>query len=117
MSVPFNSASMQGPSALAGSVNSMASPNLIGYDIRTISLIIVRVTSASTRKVTVSDQLRTDARKFRPGLVLFSDSTLVNGHGPAMQERRALRNSLPSPASRDTEPIAAFHLPSGEHGP
>src|ERR1700730_6793220 len=41
---------------------------------------------------------------------------LVNGHGPAMHEALASRNSLPGPASRETDPSAAFHLPSGEHG-
>src|SRR5579883_114034 len=45
-----------------------------------------------------------------------SVSTLVNGHGPAMQERRALRNSFPSPESRNADPIEAFHCPSGEQG-
>src|SRR5579864_9439130 len=45
-----------------------------------------------------------------------SDSILVNGHGPAMQETRALRNSFPGPASSVVDPSAAFHLPSGEHG-
>src|ERR1700757_762876 len=40
----------------------------------------------------------------------------VNGHGPAMQEARAERNWLPTPASIVAFPTAAFHLPSGEHG-
>jgi len=33
-----------------------------------------------------------------------------------MQETLAFRNSFLSPASSDMEPIAAFHLPSDEHG-
>src|SRR5260370_23145186 len=43
-------------------------------------------------------------------------SILVNGHGPAMQEARALRNSLPAPASSEAVATAAFHFPSGEQG-
>ena len=38
------------------------------------------------------------------------------GHGPAIHDALALRNSFPVPASREAEPIAAFHFPSGEHG-
>ena len=52
----------------------------------------------------------------RPPREKRSDSILVKGHGPAIQETLAFRNSFPSPASSDAEPIAAFHLPSGEHG-
>src|SRR6202011_863265 len=33
-----------------------------------------------------------------------------------MHEALASRNSLPGPASREADPSAAFHLPSGEHG-
>src|SRR6478672_5254531 len=49
----------------------------------------------------------------RPGLK-SSDSTLVKGQGPAMQESLTLRNSFPSPASMSRAPSDAFHLPSGE---
>src|SRR5271156_4310362 len=73
-------------------------------------------TSASSRKVTVSDQLRAETMKRRRSGEKFSNSILVNGHGPAMQETLALRNSLPSPASRESEPIVAFHFPPGAHG-
>src|SRR5215469_11470561 len=41
-------------------------------------------------------------------------SIRVKGHGPAMQEARALRNWFPGPASREIEPLDALHLPSGE---
>src|SRR5208283_2968640 len=73
-------------------------------------------TSASNKNVAVSDQSRAATIIVRPPWLHLSDSIFVNGQGPAMQEARALRNSLPAPASRDTELIAAFHLPSGEHG-
>src|SRR5580700_795495 len=73
-------------------------------------------TSASSKKVVVSDQFRADALIVWPPLEKPSLSILVNGHGPAMQDTRALRNSFPVPASRNAEPIAAFHLPSGEQG-
>ena len=33
-----------------------------------------------------------------------------------MHDTRAFRNSFPGPASRLAELMAAFHLPSGEHG-
>src|SRR5258708_39428041 len=46
-----------------------------------------------------------------------SCSTWLKGHGPARQEIRTLRNSLPPPASSVVPPMAAFHFPSGEHGP
>src|ERR1017187_4922070 len=73
-------------------------------------------TSASTRKVTVSDQLRTETLRWRRSGVKFSCSIFVKGHGPAMQETLALRNSLPSPASSDKEPIVPFHLLPGAQG-
>src|SRR6185503_17466953 len=75
-----------------------------------------RKTSASRANVVVSDQLRTEAVMTRPALEKPSDATSVNGHGPEMHDRRALRNSLPAPASRETLPTEAFHLPSGEQG-
>jgi hypothetical protein len=53
---------------------------------------------------------------FRPPREKSSDSILVNGQGPAMQETRAFPKTFPCPASRDAEPIAAFHLSSGEQG-
>src|SRR5713101_5490729 len=52
----------------------------------------------------------------RPPREKPSDSIFVKGHGPAIQDALAFWNSLPSPASRDAEPIAAFHRPSGEQG-
>src|SRR5438034_728999 len=73
-------------------------------------------TSASTRKVAVSDQLRADTVMVRPPRRNVSFSNLVKGHGPAMQEARTFRNSLLSPASNVRPPILAFHLPSGEQG-
>ena len=81
-----------------------------------MSLVMGRTTSASNKKVVVSDQLRTNTLKWPPSCESFSCSIFVKGHGPAMQETLTLRNSFPSPASRDTEPIAAFHLPPGAHG-
>src|ERR1017187_6700496 len=38
------------------------------------------------------------------------------GRVPAIHDARALRNSLPRPASSVAEPMAAVHLPSGEQG-
>src|SRR5580700_6643263 len=73
-------------------------------------------TSASSRKVAVSDQSRAETMMVWPPWENLSVSILVKGQGPAMQETRASRNSLPAPASSDAEPMAAFHLPSGEHG-
>src|SRR5580704_12508990 len=73
-------------------------------------------TSASSRNVAVSDQSRAETMIVRPPCEKWSESILVNGHGPAMQEARAFRNSLPVPASSVAEPTAARHLPSGEHG-
>ena len=64
----------------------------------------------------MSDQLRADTLSMRPPCDTSSSSILVNGQGPAIQEVLAFRNSLPSPASSDSEPIEAFHFPSGEHG-
>src|SRR5580658_38220 len=75
------------------------------------------ITSASNKNVVVSDQLRTDTLKWRRSSERSASSILVKGHGPAMQETLGLRNSFPSPASRDREPIVAFHLPlPGEQG-
>src|SRR4029077_2477914 len=73
-------------------------------------------TSASTRNMAVSDQSRAVTMMTFPPAEKRSDSILVKGHGPAMHETRALRNSFPWPASSVVEPSAAFHLPSGEHG-
>ena len=73
-----------------------------------------RKTSASNIKVAVSDQSRADAVMVWPPWEKWSASILVKGQGPAMHEARALRNSLPAPASKVAEPTAAFHLPSGE---
>jgi len=41
-----------------------------------------------------------------------SPSIFVKGQGPAMHDARALRNSLPGPASIAADPSAACHLPS-----
>src|ERR1700690_977422 len=81
-----------------------------------MSLTMGRNTSASRRNVAVSDQFRADTFTSRPPCKKSSASILVKGHGPAMHEVRALRNSFPSPASSEADPIAAFHLPSGEQG-
>lgn len=48
-----------------------------------------RYTSAWSRKVVVSDQSRTETEMVRPGRENPSESILVNGQGPAMQETRA----------------------------
>src|SRR6185437_14481295 len=73
-------------------------------------------TSASTRKVAVSDHTIAVTVMTRPSCSTCRGSMRVNGHGPAMHEARILRNSFPTPASRVAAPIAAFHFPSGEHG-
>src|SRR5580698_9779398 len=73
------------------------------------------VTSASNRKVAVSDQSRAETLIVCPPWEK-SESILVNGHGPAIHDARGFRNSFPVPASRVAEPCAARHLPSGEHG-
>src|SRR5690242_18656310 len=74
------------------------------------------MTSASTRKVAVSDQTSAEAVMVRPGRSGLLVSILVKGHGPAMHEARTLRNSFPPPASSTVLPAAAFHFPSGEQG-
>src|SRR5277367_5718247 len=89
---------------------------MAGYASRVASLGMSRVTSASTRNVTVSDQLRTVTVMVRPGRGPAPVSILVNGQGPAMQDTRALLNCSPAPASIVMLPIDALHLPSGEHG-
>src|SRR5437588_3282863 len=104
------------PSAVAGNVKLSARPKITGWDSCTISLTMGWNTSASNKNVAVSDHTRTDAVIICPPLENPSLSILVNGHGPAMQETLALRNSFPAPASREAEPIAAFQAPSGEHG-
>src|SRR5262245_19458013 len=73
-----------------------------------------RTTSASRTNVVVSDQFSTVAAITRPPFENGSAVTRVTGHGPAMQERRVLRNSFPTPASIDTPPAVAVHRPSGE---
>src|SRR3954463_4445842 len=73
-------------------------------------------TSASNRNVAVSDQVRAETEMICPPFDDRSDSIFVNGHGPAIHDTRASRNSLPGPASSVAEPSAAFHFPSGEHG-
>src|ERR1700730_8620194 len=83
---------------------------------RTMLVIWGRKTSACSRNVVVSDQLRTATLMCRPPCENPSKSTLVKGQGPAMQETLAVRNTLPAPASSDSAATAAFHLLSGEQG-
>ena len=64
----------------------------------------------------MSDQFRTDTLITRPPREKLSDTTDENGHGPAMQDTRAFRNSFNSPASSDAEAVVAFQRPSGEQG-
>src|SRR5579863_483504 len=78
--------------------------------------MLVRVTSASSTKLTVSDQSRTLTLIFLPLREKLSVSIRVNGQGPAMQVTLPSRNSFPSPASSEAPPTAAFHFPSGEQG-
>src|SRR5205085_11403610 len=73
-------------------------------------------TSASTRKVAVSDHTSAEIEIVLPVRSKLVVSIFVNGQGPAMHDARALRNSFPAPASSNVLPLAAFHLPSGEHG-
>src|ERR1700678_485002 len=80
------------------------------------SLGMGRVTSASTRNVTVAHQSITCTVMVRPGLGVAPVSIRVNGHGPAMQETRAFSNRCPTPASMVIPPWEAFHLPSCEQG-
>src|SRR6266496_5283335 len=103
------------PSAEGGRVKLSASPKIAGYEFRTTSVVIGWKTSASTRKVAVSDHVVPETETVRPSCSSPEGSMRVNGQGPAMQEARALRNSLPSPASSDVDAVAARHLPSGEH--
>src|ERR1700686_1238349 len=107
---------MLGPSAEADKLKFRVWPKITGYASRTMSLTMGWPTSASSRKVVVSDQFRTETLTFRPPRERSSNSTLAKGHGPAMQETLAFRNSFPSPASKDAEASVAFHFPSGEHG-
>src|SRR4026209_1582738 len=104
------------PSAVAGKVKFRARSKITGVDLRMLSLTMGRKTSASSKKVVVSDQLRADTLMAMLVREKPSDSILVKGHGPAIQDTLAFRNSFPSPASKKAEPIAAFHFPSGEHG-
>ena len=62
----------------------------------------------------VSDQSRANAVMIWSPCERRSASIFVKGQGPAIHEARALRNALPAPASKVAEPMAAFHLPSGE---
>src|ERR1700739_457285 len=83
---------------------------------RITSPTFLRKTSPSSRKVVVSDQFRTEALMVRPPCEKWSDSTEVKGHGPAMQDNLAFRNSFPSPASSVADATAALHLMPGEQG-
>src|SRR5262249_32879349 len=105
---------MLSPWAAGGSVKFRDLPETNGYEYLTTSLIIGRTTSASTRKVAVSDQVIADTRIIRPGCSSSEVSIFVKGHGPAIHEARALRNSFPAPASSAIAPSEAFHLLSGE---
>src|ERR1700730_429706 len=112
----FISAMMLGPSALGGKVKFMVRPKMTAEECRTVSPTCERNTSPWSKKVVVSDQPSTDALIVRPPREKPSESIRVKGHGPAMHVNRALRNTLPSPASKDTEPTCARQRPSGEHG-
>src|SRR5215467_187132 len=105
---------MLSPWAAGGSVKFNELPETNGKEYLTTSLIIGRTTSASTRKVAVSDQVMADTWIVRPGCSSSAVSILVKGHGPAIHEARALRNSFPAPASSAIAPREAFHLLSGE---
>src|ERR1700730_16982789 len=83
---------------------------------RTMLVIWGRKTSACSRNVVVSDQLRTATLMCRPPCENPSKSTLVKGHGPAMQETLAVRDMVAYPASRASAAMPAFHLLSGEQG-
>src|SRR5947209_20536439 len=107
---------MLGPSASAGNAKVMVWPMMKGYEWRTNSVGMFRMTSASTKKLAVSDQFKAEIVTLRSGRGRVSGWMLVNGQGPAMHETRRLRNSFRSWASSDSEPVAAFHLPSGEQG-
>src|SRR4051812_20725119 len=74
----------------------------------------VRVTSASTRMVAVSDQFRTDRLINRDGRDKSPDRIEINGHGPAIHVTRTLRNWFSPSASSEKAPRAAFHFPSAE---
>jgi len=113
---PLTLASMLGPRAEAGKVKLMVRPKMTGNETRFPSWLAIRVTSASRRKLAVSDQFFTETLIWRPPAEKESFSILVNGQGPAMQETRTSWNSLPSPASSAVPPTAAFHFPSGEQG-
>src|SRR5258708_54878 len=112
---PSISASILGPSAAAGRLKFSARPKITASLSLPLSLVMGCTTSGSSKKVVVFGQLRATTLEWRRSCETFSTSTLVKGHGPAMQEALGLRNSFPSPASRDNNPTAAFHLPSGEH--
>src|ERR1051326_5833262 len=75
-----------------------------------------RNTSACSRNVVVSDQLRTVTLMICPPREKPSVSIFVNGQGPAMHVILALRNSFPGPASKEADATPGFHFPSGEHG-
>src|SRR5271169_2220784 len=90
MASPFTSASMLGPSAEAGKLKLKDGPKIAGYDSRTISFSEGCTTSASTRYVTVSDQLRTSTVSCLPSDDKVLCSIRVKGHGPAMQDTRTL---------------------------
>src|SRR5690242_4458131 len=77
---------------------------------------MVRVTSASTRKLAVSDQASAVISILCIGWANSAGCSRVKGHGPAIQDMRMLRNSSLFWASREKVLVEAFHLPSGEQG-
>src|SRR5436309_8134769 len=81
-----------------------------------ISVGVVWTTWPSTKKVAVADQSIADTLTTRPNPEELFGSILVNGQGPAMHETRTSLNAFPASASREREPMLAFHLPSGEQG-
>src|SRR5450432_3259676 len=116
MGAPSTSASRLTPSWVGGRVKLSVWPKITGYSSRTSELMAVWYTSASIRKVAVSDQLRAVTLMLRPPRMNPLESMRVNGQGPAMQEAVILLNVLSAPASSETVATVAFHFPSGEHG-
>jgi len=93
---PFTSAWMLGPSGWRqGKISDVSNIR----DSRADKLLICgRYTSACSRNVVVSDQLRTATLMFRPPCEKARQSPPRERHGPAMQETRHSETTLPSPA-------------------
>ncbi len=79
---PLISARMLTPSADPGTVKFNVWPKITGCEVRTMSLTMGRKTSASSRKVAVSDQFLADTFTSRPPFRKSSSSILVNGTRP-----------------------------------